>query len=262
MLGFEEQVLVDTKDPDAKPLPVSKMMVHHLLYYTRRADDGARGLPRRRTSSAGAGRSTRTGASPPLCPPEQRARYGVRNANAEGAAPEWSLTAMVMNHYQRSKRFYVRTKVWYTTEPREARLPGHDRRLQAPRSTAWPTTSRAAAGPYRRPLDVDGAVQRPHPRRRLAPPRRRDAPVARLEDLRARADGRQGLLRRGRPPVQHDPPDPARAGADRQRHVHVGAGHPDRGGRGARARRPPRQLDAARGRDGLLGPAARARRLA
>ena len=38
-------------------------------------------------------------------------------------------------------------------------------------------------------------------------------------DLRPHAVRRQGLLRRRRPPVQHDPPDPARAGADRQRHV-------------------------------------------
>ena len=52
-----------------------------------------------------------------------RARYGVHNSNGAGAAPEWSVTAMVMNHYQRSKRFYVRTKVWYTTEPREDVYP-------------------------------------------------------------------------------------------------------------------------------------------
>src|SRR3954467_14113622 len=34
VLGFKEQVLVDSRDPNAKPLPVTKMMVHHLLYYT------------------------------------------------------------------------------------------------------------------------------------------------------------------------------------------------------------------------------------
>ena len=43
MLGFQEQALVDSKDPDAKPLPVSKMIVHHFLYYTRGgADRGPR----------------------------------------------------------------------------------------------------------------------------------------------------------------------------------------------------------------------------
>ncbi len=30
---------------------------------------------------------------------------------------------MVMNHYQRSKRFYVRTRIWYTTEPRTPVYP-------------------------------------------------------------------------------------------------------------------------------------------
>ena len=40
VLGFQEQALVDSKDPDAKPLPVAKMMVHHFLYYTSgRVDD-------------------------------------------------------------------------------------------------------------------------------------------------------------------------------------------------------------------------------
>ena len=35
VLGFKEQVLVDSLDPAAKPLPVSKMMVHHFLYFTQ-----------------------------------------------------------------------------------------------------------------------------------------------------------------------------------------------------------------------------------
>ena len=48
VLGFKEQVLVDSKDPDAKPLPVTKMMVHHLLYYTPGRVDGGSGMPRRR----------------------------------------------------------------------------------------------------------------------------------------------------------------------------------------------------------------------
>ena len=30
---------------------------------------------------------------------------------------------MVMNHYKRPKDFYVRTKVWYTTEPRKSMMP-------------------------------------------------------------------------------------------------------------------------------------------
>ena len=30
---------------------------------------------------------------------------------------------MVMNHYKRPKNFYVRTKVWYTTEKRTPVMP-------------------------------------------------------------------------------------------------------------------------------------------
>ncbi len=50
----------------------------------------------------------------------------------------------------------------------------------------------------RRPLVLDGAVQRPHPVRRLAPPRRRHAPDAGLEDLQPQAARRARLLRRAR----------------------------------------------------------------
>src|SRR5918992_1757856 len=31
--GYKEQALVDSKRPDAKPLPIGKMMIHHLLYF-------------------------------------------------------------------------------------------------------------------------------------------------------------------------------------------------------------------------------------
>ena len=122
VLGFAEQVLVDSKDPDAEPLPVSKMMVHHLLYFTggRTAESlgclGSQFL-------GGRGEEHPDGQFAAVFPPAMRARYGVHNVNGSGAAPVWSVTAMVMNHYQRSKRFYVRTKVWYTTEPREDVYP-------------------------------------------------------------------------------------------------------------------------------------------
>ena len=122
VLGFKEQVLVDSKDPDAKPLPVSKMMVHHLLYYTSgRVDEGSGCLGGAFLN--GRGEEHPSGQFAALYPPAVRARYGVRNATAAGTAPEWSVTAMVMNHYQRSKRFYVRTKLWYTTEPRTQLYP-------------------------------------------------------------------------------------------------------------------------------------------
>ena len=95
MLGFKEQVLVDSKDPDAKPLPVSKMMVHHLLYYTPgRVDEGSAAASAAR-SSAGAGRSTRTGSSRALSPPEhpRPLRRPQRHARRHGAgvvgSPRW-----------------------------------------------------------------------------------------------------------------------------------------------------------------------------
>jgi plastocyanin len=122
VLGFKEQVLVDSKDPSAKPLPVSKMMVHHLLYYTPgRVDQGSGCLGG--AFIGGRGEEHPHGQFAALYPPEIRARYGVRNANDAGAAPEWSVTAMVMNHYQKQKRFYVRTKLWYTTDARTQVYP-------------------------------------------------------------------------------------------------------------------------------------------
>jgi plastocyanin len=123
VLGFQEMSLVDSKDPDAKPLPVAKMMVHHFLYFTQ-------GRARVETGGclggdflAGRGEEHPSGRFDQVTPPDLRARYGIQNATPEGRAPAWSLTAMVMNHYQRSKRFYVRTRIWYTTEPRTPIYP-------------------------------------------------------------------------------------------------------------------------------------------
>ena len=260
---LQEQALVDSKDPDAKPLPVAKMMVHHFLYFTAGPRPAwTRTGASAATSSAAAARSTRAGASTSLTPPDFRARYGIHNATPDGRAPAWSLTAMVMNHYKRAKRFYVRTRIWYTTEPRTPIYPiavGDCRHLL--NGMAYDVPGGGAAGlDVRRSLDLDRAVQRAHRRRRLTSPRRRDQPHADEPDVRPHAVRRQGLLRRRRPPVQHDPADPARAGADRERHVPLARGRPDRRGRDARARRGARQRDAARGRHGLLGAAARARR--
>ena len=256
---------MDSKDPDAKPLPVTKMMVHHLLYYTPgRVDRRPGRLPRRRVP-----RRARGGA------PERavRRRSGRRSSARATAsatrrptarAPAWTLTAMVMNHYKQPKRFYVRTKHLVHDRAAHAALPDDGRRLPPPRQRhGLRRAGRRQAGlDVRRPLDLDGAVQRAHPRRRLAPPRRRDCTRRCVSKTCGRTlFDAQGLLRRRRPPVQHDPPDPARARADRQRHV------PDR--RRASRSAPGEVLEraavhanveAARGGDGLLGPAARPRR--
>ena len=115
--------LVDSKDPNAKPLPIAKMMVHHFLYFAPgRVDQGAGQLLERRRLH----RRPRRGA-PPRPAADGAARsareYGINNRKADGTAPDWRLTAMVMNHYKKPKSFYVRTRVWYTTEKRTPVMP-------------------------------------------------------------------------------------------------------------------------------------------
>ena len=151
-----------------------------------------------------------------------RARFGVHNVT-RGAAPVWSVTAMVMNHYQQPS-----ASTWH-----EALV--HDR----PREQIYPTTvgnCRHLANGMA--YDVPGGgttfVDRstwtvPFNARILAAARTTTAARrARrwLEDLQPHAARRARLLRRRRPPVQHDPPDPARARTDRQRHVRGRAGIP------------------------------------
>ena len=241
---------VDGKDPDAKPLPVGQDDgPPPPLLHDRPGRGGARAASAG-SSSAGAARSTRAGSSARR-PPAVRARFGVRQrGRVRGAAPAWMVNAMVMNHYERPKRFYVRTKIWYTTEPLRAAVPGPRSATAATSATAWPTTCPAMGSrtstartwtvPCRRAGD---------PRRRVAPPRRRDAPDAADADLRADAVRRARLLRRRRAhPYNTIAADPARGarGRSRQRDVRgsavgvpVAAGEllGARGPRGARARR-------------------------
>ncbi len=82
VLGFKEQVLVDSKDPKAKPLPVTKMMVHHLLYYTPGRVDQLQGGCLGGAFLGGRGEEHPNGQFGKLSPPDMRARYGVRNALA------------------------------------------------------------------------------------------------------------------------------------------------------------------------------------
>jgi plastocyanin len=124
ILGFAEMALVDSKDPKAKPLPIAKMMVHHFLYFAPgRVDQGAG------SCWPGVGFIGGRGEEHPLGRPQlsfgKRSRdvYGINNRREDGTAPDWRLTAMVMNHYKRPKSFYVRTKVWYTTEKRKSIMP-------------------------------------------------------------------------------------------------------------------------------------------
>ena len=123
--GIKEQSLVDSKDPDAKPLPNAKFMIHHFVYLAPgRVEDSAG------SCWSGAGFITGRGEEHPngraferYTTPESRKRYGIVNRLPNGEAPAWRLIAMVMNHVKRPKRVYVRTRVYYTREKREPVYP-------------------------------------------------------------------------------------------------------------------------------------------
>ena len=87
MLGFQEQVLVDSKDPDAKPLPVTKMMVHHFLYYTPGRVDPGPGGCLGGDFLGGRGEEHPNGQFDGVSPPDQRARYGVHNGRPTARRP-------------------------------------------------------------------------------------------------------------------------------------------------------------------------------
>ncbi len=124
ILGFKEMALVDSKDPKAKPLPIAKMMVHHFLYFAPgRVDQGSGSCWPGVGFIGGRGEEHPLGHPQMTLPKSSRGTYGINNRLADGTAPDWSLTAMVMNHYKRPKSFYVRTRVWYTTEPRKSIIP-------------------------------------------------------------------------------------------------------------------------------------------
>ena len=122
--GWKEMALVDSKDPKAKPLPMSKMMIHHLLYYAPGTDSPAPGSCWGSSGFIGGrGEEHPLGRFATPLPASTRAKYGVVNRMADGTAPSWRLTAMVMNHYKRPKAFYVRTRIHYTTDKRTPVLP-------------------------------------------------------------------------------------------------------------------------------------------
>jgi hypothetical protein len=121
--GIKEQVLVDSKDPDAEPLGNARMMIHHLLYFAfgRQGDSAG-------SCWSGMGFISGRGEEHPdgnfdFVPAERRAQYGIVNRLANGNAPNWTLVAMVMNHVKKPKTVYVRTKVYYTEDERTPVYP-------------------------------------------------------------------------------------------------------------------------------------------
>lgn len=122
--GIKEQVLVDSKDPDAKPLDNSRFMIHHFVYLAdERVEESKGGCWDGMGYLMSRGEEDPSGDFSTWSSPEQRARYGIPNRTAEGKAPPWRLMAMVMNHAKRPKKVFVRTRIWYTTEPREPLTP-------------------------------------------------------------------------------------------------------------------------------------------
>ncbi len=122
--GIKEQVLVDSKDPDARPLSNARMMIHHFLYFAPgRVDDAEGSCWSGAGFLSGRGEEHPTGNFSRMTTPESRARYGITNRRADGTAPDWRLIAMVMNHVKKPKTVYVRTRVYYTEAPREPVYP-------------------------------------------------------------------------------------------------------------------------------------------
>ena len=123
--GIKEQSLVDSKDPDAKPLPNAKFMIHHFVYLAPgRVEDSPN------SCWTGGGFITGRGEEHPngrtfdrYTTPEYRAKYGIVNRLPNGDAPSWRLIAMVMNHVKRPKKVYVRTRIYYTQEERTPVYP-------------------------------------------------------------------------------------------------------------------------------------------
>ena len=122
--GVKEQALVDSFDPDAKPLDNSKFMIHHFLFFAPgRMNDDLGGCWQGSGFMFGRGEEHPSGNFAMLTPPAARARYGIPNMTATGAAPNWRMTAMIMNHVKRPKTVWVRVKFWYTDEPRQQMTP-------------------------------------------------------------------------------------------------------------------------------------------
>lgn len=104
--------VVSSRDANAKTLPIQDVMVHHLVYH----QDGVSSSP----ANCG-GRFFARG--------EERQvfdfpdGYGIPNRRANGQAPHWLLTHMLMNHRSYAQTVYVRIRVTYTDQPQKELTP-------------------------------------------------------------------------------------------------------------------------------------------
>lgn len=121
--GVKEEVLVDSRDPHAKPLSNARMMIHHLLYFAPgRVEDSQGSCWQGLGFIAGRGEEHPDGRFD-WVPPGMRAKYGIVNRTPSGGAPNWHLTAMLMNHVRKPKTVYVRMRVYYTEDARQPVYP-------------------------------------------------------------------------------------------------------------------------------------------
>ena len=258
---------MDSKNPKAKPLPIAKMMVHHFLYFAPgRVDEAPGGC----WSGAGfiGGRGEEHPLGAPAARHQPRLPRQVRHREPQAAtasAPDWSLTAMVMNHYKKPE---VRSTCarGSTTRPRSAPrcMPlviGKCSQL----STACPTTCPAAAR-RARTSSTRATGSAPFNGRLLMavlpPARRRQVPDARRASPASAACSRRPSTTRPRTTCTTRS---ARSCTSRDRSATAPTrplqGIPISAGRGAAPHGRARQPQPARGLDGLLGHLVREGRL-
>jgi plastocyanin len=106
---------VDVVDEDGTPVPISRLMLHHIVFLTLGAQnpacknytafDANQKLPALATPIYGAGEERNVLALPP--------GYGLKL----GASDQWLMTWMLMNHRKTEDKAFIQWKVTTTTDP-------------------------------------------------------------------------------------------------------------------------------------------------
>ena len=236
--GIKEQVLVDSKDPDAKPLNNAKFMIHHFLYWAPGRVDQAPGSCWGASGFvAGRGEEHPDGDFSAFTPPEVRARYGITNRTAaghragvapdgDGDEPRQEAEDRLGAHedlvHDRAARAGLARRRRQLPPPRQRdglRRPGRRRAGQPSTSTSRAGRSRpASTGASSARLNHQHGGGKYHTLRSVSC----DRELFRSQVYHAPPE----------PHLQHDPPDPPRARADRRRDVPLAS----RGSRSPRAR--------------------------
>ena len=215
------------------------MMVHHFLYFAPgRVDEAPGSCWSGAGFIGGRGEEHPIGSSASAGPARSATATASTTATADGSAPDWRLTAMVMNHYKRPKNFYVRTGSG--TRPASGTSVSPmviGKCSQRPQRHVLRRAGRRQEGlELRRQERLDRAVQRADPSAALAQPRRRQVPVAHELTCKRRLFKAPVVLRAGRTTSTtrsaRSSTSPGRSATGAYAHP---AGHPDREGRGAAA---------------------------